>query len=123
MAGRGSKFSRAIRGHRWEATRRAAFDRDGYRCRRCGKAGRLEAHHALPLHVPGGLSKAFDLSGILTYCRDCHIEHHRPPVDPEQVAWQDFIEKTFQHPSEGGSNHDKFTTLERSPERNPGPAQ
>ena len=97
MSGRGSKFSRAIKGARWEATRRRVFDRDGWRCTRCGKASRLECHHVRARHLGGD---AFNLANLATYCRDCHIDTHRPPVDPERAAWSDFL-KTFQ-PSEGG---------------------
>ena len=78
----------------------------------------MEVHHVKPLHLGGA---PFDLANLATLCRDCHIEHHRPPVDPERAAWAAFL-KTFQ-PTEGGSNHDKFTALERSPERDPATAQ
>ena len=34
---------------RWQALRRQVFERDGFRCRACQTAGRLEADHILPL--------------------------------------------------------------------------
>ena len=43
----------------WETTRRAVFERDGYRCQAtgCGKAGRLEAHHVV--HLASGWQQRF----------------------------------------------------------------
>ena len=72
---------------RWRRLRLQIFDRDGYRCRKCGKPGRLEAHHIVPV-TQGGLP--FEQDNILTYCRGCHIEHHRQ-ADPARRAWLDFV--------------------------------
>ena len=70
---------------RWAATRRQVFIRDGYRCRRCGKAGRLEAHHE-PALTAG--ADPYDPAGIVTYCRNCHIEHHRADsMTPGRAEW------------------------------------
>ena len=81
-----------IAGARWQATRRAAFERDGYRCRQCGRAGRLEAHHEPPLK--DGMDP-FDVAGIKTLCRGCHIERHRgerrrKPTGQE-TAWRALV--------------------------------
>ena len=72
--GRVSRHHERLKGPRWERTRRAAFRRDGYRCRACGKPGRLEAHHEPPLEDG---ADPYDLAGIVTLCRGCHIERHR----------------------------------------------
>ena len=72
---------------RWRRLRLWIFDRDGWRCRKCGKPGRLEAHHIEPVHKGGA---PFEPSNILTYCRSCHIEHHRR-TDPARRAWIDFV--------------------------------
>ena len=37
-----------LNARRWDAVRRAVFERDGWRCRKCGKAGRLECDHVTP---------------------------------------------------------------------------
>ena len=34
---------------RWALVRLKVMERDGWRCRRCGKAGRLEVDHVVPL--------------------------------------------------------------------------
>lgn len=64
---------------KWRKVRLQCFHRDGYRCTKCGKSGRLEAHHIIPLHElseHNGLD-AFTLSNLATLCRKCHIQHHR----------------------------------------------
>ena len=77
---------------RWARARRAAFRRDRYRCRNCGRAGRLEAHHEPPLG-PG--VDPYDLSGLVTLCRGCHIERHRRDgrreLTPDEKAWQTMV--------------------------------
>ena len=67
MAGR---TARAVyRTPAWKQLRRQALDRDGWRCRRCGRAGRLEVHHVKEL-ASGGRN---DLSNLETLCRRCHM--------------------------------------------------
>lgn len=73
---------------RWEYTRRAAFERDGWRCTRCGKAGRLEAHHEPPLERGG---HPFALAGIVTLCRSCHISRHCTGIGAARAAWRRFL--------------------------------
>ena len=74
---------------RWAETRKAAFQRDNFRCRKCGKTGRLEGHHEPPLTAS---TDPYDPNGVLTYCRTCHIERHRPDnVDPAVREWLDFL--------------------------------
>ncbi|MCY4396346.1 MAG: hypothetical protein OXC10_14555 [Rhodospirillaceae bacterium] len=77
----------------WQATRRAAFERDGYRCTACGRPGRLEAHHEPPLQ-PG--RDPYDLDGIKTYCRSCHVERHRDdnrrPQTEAEAEWRALVD-------------------------------
>ena len=76
-------------GRRWARARRAAFERDKYRCRECGGAGRLEAHHEPPLR--DGVDPC-DVAGIVTMCRECHISHHRPDdMTPGRADWREFV--------------------------------
>ena len=67
-----------------ERVRRAAFERDGWRCRECGHPGRLEAHHIRPL-FKGGAS--YDLANVETLCRECHIDRHRRKPTALEAAW------------------------------------
>ena len=48
---------------RWEQVRRRVLHRDGWRCTKCGKAGKLEAHHVIPLHLGGD---AWAMSNLTT---------------------------------------------------------
>ena len=72
---------------RWQQTRKAAFERDGYRCTRCSRPGRLEAHHDPPLQDG---ANPYDLDGIRTLCRRCHIREHNP-ITPDEEAWVEMV--------------------------------
>ena len=75
-------------GRRWARVRRMVFRRDGYRCRSCGRAGRLECDHVVPLRRGGA---PYDPVNLQTLCRGCHVEktagENRKP-DPEQDRWR-----------------------------------
>ena len=44
-----SKNHALSQARRWSRVRRYVFERDGYRCRHCGKTGALECDHIKPL--------------------------------------------------------------------------
>ena len=70
--------------------RLAVLRRDDWTCKNpeCGRrAGRFEAHHVKAL-AEGGTN---DVSNGITYCRNCHIDIHRPTRTPEQILWDDYI--------------------------------
>ena len=77
---------------RWAALRRAVFKRDGYRCRECGRAGRLECDHTVPLHHGGA---RYALDNLQTLCRNCHVEKTRRENEtwhsPEREEWRRFV--------------------------------
>ena len=79
-----------FRTRRWLHVRRAAFERDGWRCRACGRPGRLEAHHEPELRHGGD---PYELGGIVSLCRGCHIERHRSaaPDTPGRAAWRSLV--------------------------------
>ena len=85
----GSRYLAALNRARWRRTRRAAFDRDGWRCVDCGRAGRLEAHHVTPLHKGGA---PYDLHNLETLCRSCHIDRHRRKLTPGEAAWRALVD-------------------------------
>ena len=66
----------------WTKTRQLVLERDGYRCQKCGKAGRLEVHHVVELSQGGNNEQG----NLTTYCRSCHIAHHRPAAPTEWDA-------------------------------------
>ena len=88
-----------LHGKRWQATRRRVFERDGWRCRSCGKAARLEADHIIRLEDEPGLDP-YDETNIQALCRGCHIaktaEENRRPMTAEEAAWRAFVEELLQ---------------------------
>ena len=89
MAGRGSRLHAYLNRRRLDKVRRAAFERDGWRCVDCGRPGRLEAHHVTPLHKGGA---PYDLDNLKTLCRSCHIEQHRRQLTPGEAAWRALVD-------------------------------
>ena len=79
-----------INRRRWEAVRRAAFERDSYRCLECGLPGALEAHHEPPLRDGGD---PYDLAGVMTLCRQCHTDRHRRELTPAEAAWRSLVDE------------------------------
>ena len=81
---------------RWAAIRRAVFERDGWRCVECGKAGRLECDHRVPLEQGGD---PWDPDNLQTLCRDCHIAKTRREAAeagrtiPGREAWRVLVEQ------------------------------
>lgn len=80
-----------LNGNRWKRTRRRMTSRDKYRCRNCGRPGRLEVDHILPVSRGGS---PWDPGNLQTLCRACHIdktrqenEHHNPDRD----KWRAFV--------------------------------
>ena len=76
---------------RWARVKRAVHVRDGYRCRNCGRAGRLECDHIKP---DSGLDP-FDMDNLQSLCRGCHVAKTRGensrPVSAEQREWQHLV--------------------------------
>ena len=57
-------------GPEWPHIRKAVIERDGGRCRKCGRTHGLEAHHIIPRREDG----TDDLENLATLCSSCHIE-------------------------------------------------
>ena len=77
---------------RWRRLRRRILDRDGWRCRVCGKAGRLEVDHVKPVKDDGEWWAEDNLQAI---CRPDHFiktaRENARPVSPEAQAWRDLV--------------------------------
>ena len=91
MPTKGGKWSRRyIRGDRWKRTKKQVLIRDEFKCRKCGKAGRLEVDHIIPLHlIEDKLMEdpklAFDKTNLQALCRPCHflktgLENQKKPM-------------------------------------------
>ncbi len=89
-----SEAHRALDRRRWSIVRRQVFERDGWRCCHCGRAGRLECDHITPLEREPG-QDAFDPSGLQTLCRSCHItktaRENRRALTPAETAWRELV--------------------------------
>ena len=76
----------------WRVARRHVLDRDGYRCRKCGRAGRLEVDHVVPLKRGGAPWEEDNLQAL---CKDCHIvktrSENRRPETPAEAAWRRLV--------------------------------
>ena len=74
--------------------RKQVFNRDQYRCRQCGKPGRLEADHVTPLSRNGD---AWDLSNIQSLCIECHLVKSKleraVPQSESRKAWAVYIDE------------------------------
>ncbi len=68
MAGRAGR--RVYRTKAWRETRLAVFQRDGFKCRTCGRRSGLECDHIRAIERAGDW---FDMDNLQTLCRGCHI--------------------------------------------------
>ena len=71
----------------WERLRRRKLDAVGWRCERCGRAGKLEVHHRVSLKDGGAALP--ELTGLEVLCRECHWDEHgqrrrKPLTDKER---------------------------------------
>ena len=77
---------------RWEQLRLEILHRDGYRCRTCGRAGRLEVDHITPISKGGD---PWNPANLQSLCRGCHLDKTRRelarPEHPEAAAWRAFL--------------------------------
>ena len=81
----GWRIGPKIQRKKWRAFRLTILDERGWRCARCGKAGRLDLHHKKPLHEGGAV---FEKENVEILCRSCHINEHRVyPPEPVE-AWK-----------------------------------
>ena len=77
----------------WGKIRLTVLDRDAWTCTACGKAGRLEVDHLVPLEDGGAL---YDLGNLQTLCRSCHFdktsgERRGREPDPEVAKWRLYL--------------------------------
>ena len=92
----------------WRLVRLRALDRDSWKCRTCGRAGRLEVDHVTPLDDGGEL---YALSNLQSLCRRCHIEKTRgenTPESPERTAWRDLLADRLASTLHTVYNHSRY---------------
>jgi len=59
---------------KWLRVKRAAFERDGYKCQICGSQKDLCGHHVKEKALYPEL--AYEVSNIITLCKHCHAKQH-----------------------------------------------
>ena len=91
---RGSKHHARLHKAKWERFRKEIFERDGWRCLKCGGAGRLECHHVIPLEQGGA---PYDPENAETLCREDHIREHHPP-NPAREEWRALVRELVDTP-------------------------
>ena len=79
---------------RWARLRREVLDRDGWRCVKCGRRGRLEVDHVIPMRFGGAV---YALENLQTLCRaPCHFEktarENTAESEGQEVReWREFV--------------------------------
>lgn len=80
--------ARKTNSREWSIIRRGVLERNGYRCKHCGKAARLEVDHVKPVNR-GGTDEPGNLQAL---CRGCHIRKHRN-AKPGRSAWTALVKQ------------------------------
>lgn len=70
----------------------ACYERAGYRCERCGRPSKLEAHHRLPV-AQGGTDNPDNLECL---CVKCHLAHHARHLSEGAKAWRKLLLEAIQ---------------------------
>lgn len=75
------------RSKQWKLARLDALRRAGWKCEKCGKAGRLEVHHKVRI-ADGGTD---ELENLQCLCRKCHFAKHEKT--PGRAEWKAFVDE------------------------------
>lgn len=96
----GRRHAILVRTRRWQHVRRAVFERDGFRCCACGLPGKLECDHVAPLQREPG-QDPWDINGLQTLCRACHLEktrrENRRETTPGADRWRKLMAEGLNH--------------------------
>lgn len=87
------RLHRNLDRRRWEWTRLKVFERASWRCEGCGRAGRLEADHRVPLHRDPD-QDLYALDGLQALCVACHLAKTRRENerdDPARARWRELV--------------------------------
>ena len=85
-----------VLGRRWQHLRRLVLARDSYRCRTCGRPGRLEVDHVTPLEWGGSPWSTANLQAL---CRGCHVRKtaaeneaaRARKMTPAELRWRELL--------------------------------
>ena len=94
-----SKWSSAFRDSRWQKLRLEVMERDGWKCRRCGKKEgvTLNVHHAY--YEAGKAPWEYPKQTLVTFCEECHAFRHKQQTDLlvklSNLDCSDFIDAVY----------------------------
>ena len=72
----------------WARLRRAVLERDGYRCVKCGRSGRLEVDHRIRKEDGGG----DELDNLQALCRECHgAKTVKENTQEMRIEWREYL--------------------------------
>lgn len=106
-SGRMSRQHLRLNQRRWTLVRQQVLDRDGWRCRQCGRAGRLKVDHIEALEDGGDPWAPENLQAL---CCPCHIQktaaenRARLPRQPEVEAWHHLVDEALSTSPESDSS-------------------
>jgi len=72
----------------WEKAKKACFERDEGKCRRCGREAQ-DCHHR-KLKGMGGTADPvlkYGLANLISLCRSCHNWIHAHPAESYEAGW------------------------------------
>ena len=91
-----SRWHKFTTSKRYAALRRFVFDRDGWRCQKCGRPGALELHHVRPVASGGGV---WSETNCISVCRGCHIHMtarcNKRNKSPTEIRWQALVDSLY----------------------------
>lgn len=67
-------------------TRRAVYERDGYRCALCDSGSHLQIHHAIPRGRGGDQTSE---QNLITLCATCHTQAHGLNLENSPLTQED----------------------------------
>jgi 5-methylcytosine-specific restriction endonuclease McrA len=86
-----------LNGQAWQKVRWASFERDGFKCIRCGESKPLQGHHIKPKTFFPEL--ALVVGNVVSLCLGCHEKAElanaalldaNPGIDPRTLDWQPY---------------------------------
>lgn len=72
---RDPKFSQFYRSKSWRMLSARYMQDHGFKCEDCGSLA-VEVHHVIPIQIPDGWDRRFDVSNLRALCINCHNKEH-----------------------------------------------
>lgn len=80
-------YSEKLKDPRWQQKRLRVFERDGFKCIRCGDDKKtLHVHHCYYSNETSADPWDYPLESLLTFCCDCHDDAHAMDADMHEQS-------------------------------------